>query len=375
MQSEAAQPHLAETRLVRRADLAACDEAFVDCRLEGSTPKFNYSIIGPGVTQADDQLVNLPEPHGFSLGAAAMPKGVTNNLHIHYTAEVFMIFKGEWLFRWGADGKEGEFVGRAGDILSMPTWIFRGFTNIGADDGWIFTALGRDETGGVIWHPDILRRAADTGLYLSKTNMLIDLAKGDPLPDRGDLLEPLSEAFIAELQHVGPDEMRSRITTAAERLWSPQALLQSVLPGHRAAIAPVIGWGMSEDRMARPKTVNPHGFSIEWLRIEAGSCVGPFRTNPKQVLIVQFGAVEITLGDGSQVTARPWDIFSVPEGEWRSLRSIGAEDALMIVMTAGDARALIEWSPATVAEARAADFGIDPNGYIAPAHSLPHDAA
>ena len=67
-----------------------------------------------------------------------------------------MVFKGEWLFRWGEDGKDGEFVGRAGDVVSIPTWIFRGFTNIGADDSWIFTALGRDESGGVIWDPKIL---------------------------------------------------------------------------------------------------------------------------------------------------------------------------------------------------------------------------
>lgn len=285
-----------------------------------------------------------------------------------------MIFKGEWLFRWGADGKEGEFVGRAGDVLSMPTWIFRGFSNIGEDDGWIFTALGRDETGGVIWHPEILTRAAETGLYLSKSNMLIDLAKGDILPEKADLLEPLSDEFIAGLQHVTLAEMRARITTAEDRRWSPQALLQSVLPGHRAAIAPVIGWGMSEDRRSRAKTVEPHGFSVEWLQIAPENGVGPFRTDPKQVLIVQAGAVEITLGDGSQVTAGPWDLFSIPEGEWRTLRSVGAEEAVMAVMTAGDSRALIEWPAATVIEARAAGFGIDPNGYIAPAHSLPHHA-
>lgn len=132
---------VARSRLVRRADLVACKLAFIDCKLPGSEQKENYSIIGAGVTESPDQVVNLREPHGFSLGVAAMPPGVTNNLHIHYTAEVFMIFSGEWLFRWGADGKDGEIIGRAGDVVSIPTWIFRGFTNIGSDDGWIFTCL------------------------------------------------------------------------------------------------------------------------------------------------------------------------------------------------------------------------------------------
>ena len=132
--------------------------------MKGSDRKENYSLIGVGVTQSEDQVVNLQEPHGFSLGVAAMPPGVVNNLHVHYTAEVFMIFKGRWLFRWGANGDEGTIIGEPGDVLSIPTWIFRGFSNVGDDDGWIFSALGGDETGGLIWHPSILRAGGATRL-------------------------------------------------------------------------------------------------------------------------------------------------------------------------------------------------------------------
>jgi mannose-6-phosphate isomerase-like protein (cupin superfamily) len=362
---------LARSRLIRREELVASEEAFIDCRLPGSMPKLNYSIIGPGVTQSEKQVVNLSEEHGFAIGAAAMPNGVTNNLHIHFTAEVFMIFRGEWLFRWGPNGEVGEFVGRAGDILSMPTWMFRGFTNVGPDDGWIFTALGRDDTGGVIWHPEILRRAAETGLWLRKDNMLVDVAAGAAAPPEDDLLQPLSDQFIATLHHPSPEEMRARITTASERRWSERALLQAVLPGHDAALAPVIGWGMTEDRYARPKVADPHGFSVEWLRIGAGSRLGPFRIAPKQVLIVQEGELEIELGDGSSVIARPWDVFSVPAGEWRTLRSVSEEPAVMTVTTAGDGRARIEWPESVHSSARDEGFGIDPNGYIAPVHCLP----
>ncbi|NIM20038.1 MAG: hypothetical protein GTO42_08460, partial [Candidatus Latescibacteria bacterium] len=78
----------------------------------------------PGVTSSTEQVINLPEPHGFNIGAAAMPTGITNNLHIHFTAEVFMVYDGEYTFRWGSNG-ENEFVAGPGDILSVPTWIFR----------------------------------------------------------------------------------------------------------------------------------------------------------------------------------------------------------------------------------------------------------
>ena len=194
----------ARTRLIRRSDMVACKLAFIDCKMPGSVGKENYSLIGAGVTQSADQVVNITEPHGFSLGVAAMPPGTTNNLHVHYTAEVFMVFSGTWLFRWGADGKDGEIIGKAGDVVSIPTFIFRGFSNVGDESGWIFTALGGDDTGGIIWHPSILSTARQHGLYLTKQNMMVDTEAGAAKPAPEDLLEPLDTATIHSLRHAAP---------------------------------------------------------------------------------------------------------------------------------------------------------------------------
>lgn len=371
-------PVRAEDRLIPRSDLVACTLAFIDCKVPGSTLKENYSIIGPGVTQSEDQVINLPEPHGFNVGAAAMPNGVTNNLHIHYTAEVFLVFRGEWLFRWGVDGKDGEIIGREGDVVSMPTWMFRGFTNVGPDDGWLFTVLGRDDTGGVIWDPRILRGAADHGLYLSRDNTLIDTSTGAPKPADEDLIRPLDADFIASLRHVPAEEMLSRITTKAERIWSDRALLDTVLPGHAAALASVIGPGMTEDRTSKSKVMVPHGFSVEWLRIEPGQTVGPYRVGVKQVFILKTGQIAMTLGrdnEASRCVMGAWDTFSAPEDIWRTLRAEGDESVEIIVVTAGDARPRIEWDAVIVASAWDAGVGRDPNGYLAPADLLPFDAA
>lgn len=108
--------HDADARWIARSDYVSCTVAFIDCKKPGSYPIENYSIIGPGVTSQADQVVNLPEPHGIKIGAAAMPNGITNNLHIHFTAEVFIVQKGEWTFRWGSNG-ENTFTGREGDIF------------------------------------------------------------------------------------------------------------------------------------------------------------------------------------------------------------------------------------------------------------------
>ena len=360
---------LAATRHIRRSELVSCEMAFIDCRLPGSMPKGNYSIIGAGVTQSADQVVNLDEAHGFAVGVAEMPNGITNNLHIHYTAEVFMIFRGEWRFRWGADGTDGEMIGRAGDIVSIPTWIFRGFTNIGPDDGWIFTALGRDESGGVIWHPSILTAAAEHGMYLTRDNMLVDTAAGDAMPAAAELMTPLTPEFIAGLRRYNVADLMARTVAADDRDWRANALLDSGLPGHVSALAPAIGPGMTQDRTATARVNNPHGFCIEWLRIEAGNRVGAFRTSPKQVIILESGSLTVALGDGSSAMLRPWDIFSVPGGEWRILEA--GETAMMVVVTAGDGRAILEWDAEIVAAALAAGAGIDPDFYLAPAHLLP----
>src|SRR5690606_27686464 len=172
-----------DRRTIRKSDWVACNAAFIDCRTPGSDQKENYSFIGVGVSQSDSQYINLTERHGFNTGAAGMPNGISNNLHLHFTAEVFINLGGEFRLRWGVDGKQGEYVSHDGDVISIPTWIFRGFTNEGPDDGVLFTVLGRDDTGGIIWGPSVLREAESYGLHLTADNKLIDTVAGDVLPE------------------------------------------------------------------------------------------------------------------------------------------------------------------------------------------------
>ncbi len=363
----------ASARHIRRSDMVACKLAFIDCKMPGSDTKENYSLIGAGVTQSADQVVNITEPHGFSLGVAAMPAGTVNNLHVHYTAEVFMVFSGTWLFRWGADGKDGEIIGTAGDVVSIPTWIFRGFTNVGRDDGWIFTALGGDDTGGIIWHPTILDIAAEHGLYLTKENMMVDTEAGAAKPASADLLEPISPAAIAGMRRFDRAAMMKRVVTRDARAYSSRALLDSMLPGHASELAAVIGHGMSQDLEQAPPIGNPHGFSVEWLRIDPGQKVGSFKLREKQVLMVFAGAIDITLDDGAPTRVVAQEVFSVPEDAWRSIISVGDGPTEIVVVTAGDQKKHPEWHPDIIAAAARAGFALDHSGYVAPLQLLPYE--
>ena len=367
-------PEYARARHIRRSDMVACKVAFIDCRMPGSERKENYSLVGAGVTQSHDQVVNLTEPHGFSLGVAAMPPGTVNNLHVHFTAEVFMIQRGTWTFRWGADGQDGEITGHPGDVVSIPTWIFRGFTNSGAEDGWIFTALGGDDTGGIIWHPSILETAAQYGMFLTRDNMLVDTGAGAARPATDALMPALSPAQIATLPQYSPAQMAQRVVPGADRHWSARALLCSGLPGMTAELAPVIGHGMTEDRSHAAPIGNAHGFSIEWLRLPPGQRMGRHSLAEKQVAIVFNGAADFTLnGPGAEIPVHvaTGECFSTPAGTWRSVAASGTEPVEIALITAGDQRKRITWAPEIVSAAMAAGVGIDHDGYLAPLDLLP----
>lgn len=362
---------IAQARHIKREDYVSCTVAFIDCKKPGSDTKENYSIIGPGVTSSDDQIINLPEVHGFNIGAAAMPYGITNNLHIHFTAEVFIVQHGEWTFRWGSNG-ENEVTGRKGDIVSVPTWIFRGFTNAGPDDGWLFTILGGDNTGGVIFHPEIIREAADYGLYISSDNRLIDTSRGDAVPPESERIPPMPDEDVATLRNVTRDEMMSRIVTSDARDFHP-AFIDQTLPKGGAQIAPVIGFGMTQNRDHAAPITNPHGFSAEWLRIEPGQTVGPFLLDEKMVLMMHEGQMrlEYTDGGGASVDVDAWDTYSVPGGAFRKLTAIGDKPVEALVVLSGDHRKRPVFAPEIVEAAQEAGLGLDAGGFVAKAALLP----
>lgn len=362
---------IADARHIKRDDYVSCTVAFIDCKKPGSDTKENYSIIGPGVTSSADQVINLPEAHGFNIGAAAMPHGITNNLHIHFTAEVFIVQAGEWTFRWGSNG-ENEVTGRKGDIVSVPTWIFRGFTNTGPDDGWLFTILGGDNTGGVIFHPEIIREAADYGLYISTENSLIDTSRGDAVPPESGRIPPMPDEDVADLRDVSRDEMMSRIVAADARDFKPAFIDQALSTGG-AQIAPVIGFGMTQNREHAAPLTNPHGFSAEWLRIEPGQSVGPFSVDEKMVLMMHEGQLRLDYADGgsASVEINAWDTYSIPGGVMRILTATGDTPVEALVVLSGDHRKRPVFAPDVLDAARAAGLGLDASGFVAKASLLP----
>ena len=369
-------PEQLRARVIRRVDLKADAEAFVDVRVPGSTPKYNYQLIGAGVSQNPNAFINLREPHGFGLGGASMPHGVTNNLHMHFTAEVFICWAGTWRLRWGPAGEQGEMTIGEGDVATIPPWIFRGFTNVGDDGAYLYTMLGRDVTGGVVWAPSILEKARQTGLVISKSNTLIDLHKTPDVP-ADKIMPPMAAAQIERLRRYTPDEMARRIVKRADLQWHARPLLDSVLPGGAKEMAPVIGFGLTQDRDMTPPVVNPHGFTLEWLRAAAGNGLLEHRHANIQAVLFKSGDWELSVNRGAaahSVSVEPGTVVSIPPDIWRSLRCVRGSGEVLLI-TGSESRTRIEWSAGVRALAQEAGWAIDPDGYIAPTEVLALAAA
>ena len=236
----------------------------------------------------------------------------------------------------------------------------------------MFTALGRDDTGGILWGPDTLEAARAQGVHLTEDYRIIDEQLGQKWDDSERRLQPMTPAEIAALRSWTPEQIGRRVVRFAELDWSSRALLDSAISGCGAQIAPVIGLGMTQDRDHAAPVVNSHGFSIEWLRLPAGGGVSRHRLQEQQVLVVYQGAVEIAVESGSltvptaaQGSDQGWDSFAMPAGCWRSYRNQGDIDAVVLVMTPGDGRKTITWSPEVVATAGTLDRAMDANGFVA----------
>jgi mannose-6-phosphate isomerase-like protein (cupin superfamily) len=197
-----------EKRIVRYGELKPCKTAFIDAHTPGSNQKENFTIIGGGVSESPDQHVHIKIPHGFNIGAAGQPPKCRNSLHIHRTAEVFFILSGRWRFFWGRWGSAGEVILQEGDIINIPTGIFRGFENIGTNYGMIMAILGGNNAGGgVIWAPQVIEEAKEHGLILSEKGRLYDTKKGEVLPDNEKPISLLSEEELKHIPEISSSEL------------------------------------------------------------------------------------------------------------------------------------------------------------------------
>jgi mannose-6-phosphate isomerase-like protein (cupin superfamily) len=313
-----------EARMVRYGELRPCKTAFIDAHTPGSDQKENFTIIGGGVSESPDQHVHIRETPGFNIGAAGQPPKCRNSLHSHRTAEVFFVLKGRWRFFWGRWGKAGEVVLEEGDIINIPTGIFRAFENIGTDYGMIMAILGGDDAGGgVIWAPQVITDAKDYGLVLGSNGKLYDTKQGQHLP-----------ANVPPMPLLTDEELKA----------FPEPTTLDVVPGHVARYWDLMALsdhqpckviGATAQLRDRP------GFEVELL--SRHSIPDTFYTTDRhEILMPMRGHWRLTWQTGTaersaSIVLNPGDTVAVPPGLAHSLAvAVTGEASLYRIMNTDD---------------------------------------
>lgn len=317
-----------EQRLVRYADLVPCRTAFLDTRTPGSTEKENFTIIGPGVSESTDQFVHITEKHGFNIGAARQPFGCINSQHSHETAEVFVVHSGHWRLLFGPNREDGTLDIAPGDVVSVPTRMFRGFEKIDEGLGFLYTVLGEDDPGKVTWAPAVFEAASDYGLKLTKSGMLIDTSAGDYTLRDLELAAPIETENVDQLVTPPLEKLLQCIVRAGTAVANPHSLLAGegvheaglIVPqatDDGFAPGPIVGWW-------------PHGFNLRLLTLESGAFVPAHTRSEAEVLFVQSGTLEVRWGEESLFLGAG-DTLSIPIGVDRAYRNTASVQAQVFV--------------------------------------------
>lgn len=315
--------------LVRYRDLRPCTTAFIDTRSPGSDQKENFTIIGPGVAENPDQHVHIRRPHGFNIGGARQPPRCVNSQHFHETAEVFLIHSGTWAFRTGENADEGEIILTPGDVISIPTHIFRGFENVGEDKGFLYAVLGGDDAGHVVWAPSVLDKARNHGLLLTTTGRLVDTIAGDALTPDEELATPLSpEALAACVRHA--DSAALEAIVVRKGAGSPS---RSPLAAPGVEIRDILGAPGATGRT--PPLEWPHGFCCQMMTLLAGSAAPAHSVDTARVAFLQSGSATISFDD-VEATLEAGDTLSLPVGAVVRIKAGDRTGAQLFVTLNGD---------------------------------------
>ncbi len=308
----------AAPRIVRYGELIPCKTAFIDAHTPGSDQKENFTIIGGGVSESADQHVHISEKIGFNIGAAGQPPRCRNSLHTHRTAEVFFVASGRWRFFWGRWGTAGEVVLEQGDLINIPTHMFRGFENIGTDYGMIMAVLGGDDAGGgVVWAPQVIEDAKAHGLILGDNGKLYDTRKGQALPDGVAPMPVLDHAALKEFPEPDAAEV---VPHYVARYWDMVALAR------RKPVKVIGPHGMLRDRP---------GFEVDLLTRD--SAVDTTHRHDRASVLMPVRGHWRLFWDGGEAAIAPGDTALVPKGlEHGAVPAMSGEASLLHIVGTDD---------------------------------------
>lgn len=329
-------------RFVPYEDLRPCKTAFIDARSPGSDQKENFTIIGSGVAENPHQHVHIQIPHGFNIGGARQPAGCVNSQHSHETEEVFFVHTGKWIFRTGPNGDGTEVYLEEGDIISIPTNVFRGFECVEGNQSFLYAILGKDDPGHVTWAPAVINEAEKHGLVLLENGGLIDLKAGGAIPDGAKVYEPISQETADNNFKIPTQEELEKCVVRHKNLKKNS---HSNLCERSIGVSEDVIIGLDNPREGVPLAPigYPHGFCVRRVSISPGGSIPEHIRNEEEVIFVHSGELNISTEIGN-LTLKIGDTFTIPKGIKRKWVASYPHEAILLVVRGGDVPGPPQWS-------------------------------
>ena len=321
-------------RILRFDELIPCKTAFIDARTPGSDKKENFCLIGGGVAENPGQVIHINIPHGFDIGGARQPHACKNSHHSHDTEEVFFVHKGEWKFTWGHDGSDGEVILKAGDTISIPTGMFRGFENVGSDDSFLFSVLGQKRdgrVGNVVWAPYVFEASKGHGLVLLEDGRLIDTSEGETVPSDGVIASPTTEDDLGKYSTLTKDEFLKCILFKDD----VRNMSLSNLSNHAVKEYAVIGVENKDEGIDAGQMAWSHNFHMRHLHINPNRKIPLHTRNEEEVIFVHSGTLTVTTPDKT-FDLNAGDLFTAPIGLPRQYSNLSTELVEAVIVRRGD---------------------------------------
>lgn len=165
---------------------------------------------------------------------------------------------------------------------------------------------------------------------------------------------------------ISRDQMLERVAKFNSLTPSPQAFLDTRLPGHVRDIFNVIGMGVTEDPDLAPAIQDAQDFNLTYVGAKPGNGAALHDHPTVEVFVVVSGQWSVIWGDEGEegVDLGPMDVISVPPGVMRGFRNIGSEHGYLMAILGGTDAGKVTWAKKVMDDARDSGLDLDTEGNI-----------